>query len=350
MRRLHLTLAALALAIPTTAAEPIPWANKFFTGNTETPPPVILHDFGTLPKGTIKTYRFKMTNIYAYTMQVKLPELPKCSCVSVLEYTGQMGPRETGYIDIVVDTSKVEGPKTIKIPVKFDGSDPRTGEKFWSYPSLEVRVVSRPDIAINPGVMEFGKVPVGQKAAKTVTIAYSGRQRGWNITSWECKKELFNVTVKAAGARAGNAFEVKATLKDTAPAGAFDEQIVLKTNDKDSPALVLSVTGRVQPPLNLVGVEQPGNVLKLGGVPVGKKAQKNVIIAADKKFKVKSVAGEGDGVTVPLPPVAEAKTQSVAVVFAPEKPGPVKKELTVKLDTGETITFTVEAIGTEPQR
>jgi len=85
--------------------KPVPWANKFFSGKTETPPPVILHDFGTLPQGTVKTYRFKMENIYAYPMQVTVPT-PSCRCVSIREYTGQLGPRETGYIDVQVDTSR----------------------------------------------------------------------------------------------------------------------------------------------------------------------------------------------------------------------------------------------------
>jgi hypothetical protein len=349
MSRLPLTLAALAIAVPAYAAEPIPWANKFFSGKSETPPPVIFHDFGTLPKGTIKTYRFQMTNIYAYPMQVKLPGQPSCGCVSVLEYTGQMGPRETGHIDIVINTSKVEGPKTIEIPVKFEGRDPTTKELFWSHPRLEVRVVSRPDIAMNPGAIEFGEVPVGQKATQSVSVVYSGRQRGWKITEAEFKKELFDVAVNPVNARGGIAFEVKATLKDTAPVGSLFEQIVLKTNDRDSPVLILTASGKVQPPLNVHGVE-PGNVLKLGPVVVGKSGQRKVTIVANKPFKVKSVTGEGDGITIPLPPLTATKAQAVTVTFTPTKVGPVKKELKLELDIGESITLNVEAIGTEPQQ
>ena len=39
----------------------------------------------------------------------------------------------------------------------------------------------------------------------------------------------------------------------------------------------------------------------------------------------------------------------LTVTFAPEKPGPVKKVLTIKTDTGKSVTLTVEGVGKEPQ-
>jgi hypothetical protein len=344
MRRLLLTLAFVAFSLPAAAQEPPRWAHKFFTGKDEAPPPVILHDFGTLPKGTIKTYRFKMTNIYAVPMQVKVPD-PSCRCLSVIEYTGMMNPRETGHIDVEIDTRQVEGPKSIVLNVKFEGRDPKTKESFWSYAKLEVRAVSRPDIAINPGAIEFGVVAAGQKASQSVSIFYSGRQRGWNITEVAYKKELLDVAVVPVAARGGVAFQLTATLKANAPAGAVDEQIILKTNDPGAPALSLNVTGTVQAPLSLV----PGDLMKMGPVEVGKKLEKNVIVRADKEFKVKSVEGQGDGVSVALLPLPAKKSQVVTVTFMPDKPGPVKKVLTIKTDTGESVALTVEGIGTEPR-
>ncbi len=42
------------------------------------------------------------------------------------------------------------------------------------------------------------------------------------------------------------------------------------------------------------------------------------------------------------------KAQVVVVTVAPTKPGPVKKVLTVKTDTGDAVSLTVEALGLEP--
>jgi hypothetical protein len=345
MSKPTLTLLPLLLfAVPAAAQDGfIPWANKFFTGKGETPPPVILQDFGTLPKGTVKTYRFKMTNIYAFPVQVREPK-PTCGCLSVIEYTGKMEPRETGHIDIKIDTSRVEGYKQIDLPVRFDCRDPKTGENLWSIARLEIKAVSRPDIEIKPGVVQFGTVAAGKKATQVVDIIYSGRQRGWNITEVGYKKELLDVTVAPLQVRGATGFQVTATLKATAAAGLLNEQIVLKTNDPVAGALTLNVTGEIQAPLSIAISDQ----VKFGGVEVGKKLDRNVTVRADKKFKVMKVEGQGDGVSVVVLPLEANKTQVVTVTFAPEKVGPVKKVLTIQTDTGDSVTLTVEGVGKEP--
>ena len=348
MRRLPLMLALLIVISAQTdtaaAQEPIPWANKFFTAKGEAPPPVVLHDFGTMPKGTVKTYRFKMTNIYAVTMQLQEPK-SSCGCLSVLEYTGKMGPRETGHIDLKIDTSRVEGYKSVSLPVKFEGRDPKTGEAFWSFAKIEIRAVSRSDIAINPGSIQFGVVPAGQAANQTVNIFYTGSQRNWKISEVASKNVAFDVAFVPVPARNGISFQITATLKKNAAPGLLDEQIILKTNDPAAPTLSLSATGMVQAPLSLVG----GDPMKMGGVEVGKKLERNVIVQSDKPFKLKEVTGQGDGISVTLLKLDAAKKQFVTVTFAPEKVGPVKKVLTIKTDLGESIDLTVEGIGTEPQ-
>jgi hypothetical protein len=354
MRRLLVTLASLVLALPVVAqdskSKPIPWANKFFSGKSEAPPPVVLHDFGTLPKGTVKTYRFEMKNIYAFPVNVKEPNVKQCNCVSVLEYTAKMGPLETGKIDIKIDTSRFDGPKSVEIDVRFDMRDSKTNEAFFSYASMEIRAVSRQDIAINPGAIQFGTVPSGQKATEVAKFYYTGKQREWKITEFSgFNKNVLDVTVNPVAIRGGILYEVSATLKPNAPAGAVDEQVVLKTNDKESPVLTLNVFGHVQAPLSIVGTE-PGNLLKMGGVEIGKKLQKQVIVRADKAFTVTKVSGEGEGLSAQMFPGEARNSQVVTVVFTPDKPGPVKKEFTVKTSTGESIVMTVEGIGTEPKQ
>jgi len=344
MRRLPLIIAlclGFVSQVPTAAAqEPIPWANKFFTAKGEAPPPVVLHDFGTMPKGTVKTYRFKMTNIYAVEMQVQEPKA-SCGCLSVLEYTGKMGPLQMGHIDVKIDTSRVEGYKSVSLPVYFEGRDAKTNEKFWSYAKIEIRAVSRPDIAINPGAVQFGVVAAGQAPNQVVSIVYTGSQRNWKITEVASKNEAFDVTVLPVAARNGSAFQVTATLKKTAASGQFDEQILLKTNDVAAPVLSLSASGFVQPPLSLVG----GDPMKMGGVAVGSKLEKNIVVQSDKPLKLKEVIGQGDGVSATFLNRAGSTKQFVTVTFAPAKVGPVKKVLTIKTESGETIDLTVEGIG-----
>src|SRR5262245_29509123 len=310
MCRLILTLPLLLVGWPALAQDPVPWANKFFSGKAEAPPPVILHDFGTLPKGTVKSYRFQMTNIYAYPMEVHQPQA-SCGCVSVVAYTAKMNPKETGYVEIRLDTSRVEGPKKVKIPVSFYSRDPKTDEPFYSTAQLEIQTDSRPDIAIHPGSAVFGTVPVGKKAVQQVTVVYSGSQRGWKVTEVGYKKELFEVAVAPAEAPRGSraAYQVTVTLKETAPAGAFDELIVLRTNDRDASAsaLNLAATGTVQAALSVVGPDRDGR-LNLGKVAVGKEVSQRVIVRAENKFSVTAVDGQGDGLKIADLPRDPGKT------------------------------------------
>jgi len=354
---LPLLIFAAPAAAQESPAKAIPWANKFFTGNPDNPPPVILQDFQTLPKGTVKAYRFKMTNIYSVPMQVMEPK-PTCGCVSVIEYTGQLGPQETGHIDIKVDTSAVEGYKSVKLPVEFRGRDaktgnvvldPKTGKPFFSTADLEIRLTSRPEIEVKPGAFEFGQVPAGQKASQTVTIVYTGKQPGWKVLEAGVRKDLFDVEwVQPPAVRGAKAvYALKLTLKANVPPGPLDGHVELKTNDPGAQAaLNLVVSGSVQSPLSVL----PSDRVKFNeGVEVEQKAERQVTIRAEQPFKVQAVEGQGDGVTVPLLPVDASKAQVLTVVFKPAKPGRVVKELTVKTDTGKTVKLTVEGVGKEPQ-
>ena len=67
---------------------------------------------------------------------------------------------------------------------------------------------------------------------------------------------------------------------------------------------------------------------------MGQKQEKNIIVRADKPFKITGVEGQEDGITVSLLPVPAAKSQVVTVLFSPEKPGNVKKVLNIKTDSG----------------
>jgi hypothetical protein len=279
-------------------------------------------------------------------MHVREPRA-SCGCVSVIEYTGAMKPRETGHILIKVNTGVVDGYKSVKIPVTFEGRDPRTDEPFFSTAQLEVRIISQRDITFEPGAVDFGIIAAGKRASQAVTVIYSGRQPNWEISGAEYNKDLLEVDYsRVQVSRARAAYQVKATLKGTAPAGAVNETIVLKTTDPTAPALTVTVSGTVQAPLTLRGPEQDG-VLRLNKVEIGKKAERNVTVWSEKAFKITDVEGQGDGVKAFVAPHDKKKAHTLIISFAPEKAGPVKKTLTIKTDTGDSVTMTVEGLGVE---
>jgi hypothetical protein len=342
MNRFVSAIIAIAFVIPAMAQESGPWGTNFFTGRKTNTPKVILHDFGTLPKGAIKKHRFEMTNIYAYTVQVKTDTQPSCRCISILEYTGKMEPNQTGHIDIQIDASRVEGPRTVTLPIKFECQDPKSGERFWSYAILEFRAVIRTEVQIEPGVVEFGAVPVGKGGSKSLVVTYNGAKRDWKIVEVGYKQDLLDVKVEEVvvkGARA--AYKVNASLKRTAQAGPLDEIVVLKTNDVANPALNLTVSANIQAPLSLV----PSDKIKLGNVPIGEKKTLSVIVRADKPFKITTVEGETETIKATRNPMTPLKSQVVTIEFTPTKLGAEKATMLIKTDGDESATLTVEGVG-----
>jgi hypothetical protein len=122
------------------AQERVPWANKFFV--EKAPPAVIVKDFGVIKKGTMKTYRIDITNVYAIPFEIREPR-PTRGYVSVKDYPGSLRPRETGQIIVELDASKFVGKASVKMPVQVRAFDPKTNEQYWSIADLELRVESK---------------------------------------------------------------------------------------------------------------------------------------------------------------------------------------------------------------
>lgn len=135
-------LALLVFAIPASAEEKGPWANKFFTGQREAAPPVIVHDFGVLKKGTTQTYRIDITNIYALPMEVDRPSVGS-KVVSIKDCPRLLNEREKGFLLVEIDAAQFEGKKTIKVLVHIHGKDTQTKEPYFSTATLEIRAESK---------------------------------------------------------------------------------------------------------------------------------------------------------------------------------------------------------------
>lgn len=324
------------------SGQPVPWANKFFlpdiaSNREQTPPPVIVHNFGDVPHGTVCVHKFLVTNIYDVPMQVT--EVRKsCHCLEYVPMTRVLGPNESAELTVMMDSGKFAGFNSQKFYVTF-------GPKFISTAVLEVRANSRTDVTVTPGAVEFATVAQGVKAAQSVTVRYAGKARDWRVTEVVPPQGPFDVQVSEVGRggplRGGAEYRVDVTLKPSAPPGLLTEQITLKTNDPSQPLLQVTVKGVVIAPLVVSPVH-------FDGVPVGEVAAQRVTIRAAKPFRVIAVEGDGDGVTVePPPPSVAVPVHVITVKFAPTHSGQVVRQLRVRtdLDGGAFATIPVQAEG-----
>ncbi len=328
------------------APQVAPWANKFFlpdiaTNREQTPPPVILHNFGDVPHGTLCVQKFTITNVYDVPMQIT--EVRKsCQCLDFIPMTKVLEPNETGEFVVTMNSGKFVGFNAQTFYVTF-------GPKFVSTAVIRVQATSRTDVTLNPGAIEFGTIAQGARVSQSVTIAYSGRNRDWKITEVVAPQGplevKFSETSRGGPLRGGAEYKVDVVLKSDAMAGAIDEQITLKTNDPANPLIQIAVRGSSIAPLELA----PNRVV-LTGVPVGQSSTARVLIRAAKPFKILGVEGAGQGLTVELPSSANAlPVQVITVKYEPTQPGLLTSEVRIKtdLDGGAIATLPIEVEGTK---
>jgi hypothetical protein len=311
---------------------PIPWGNKFFV--PKDPPPVVVHDFGTVPWGTTLTHRFPLTNLYAVPMQiVKDPEV-SCGCTRVVRYTQKLEPRESGFIEVEMDGRQFQGAKTVNIQVRF-------GPKYQSTAILQVRAFARTDVTIKPGLVNFNTVALGQQPKSVIDIQYSGTEFGWNINSAVDTSNAPSVKadIKMQPLQRGiKTYQLEVELKPNAAPGVLQEQILLKTTDPSCPVLTIPVAGVIKAPLTVV----QGELVKLNTVAVGQETARRITVVANKEFTVTRVEGQGDGLVVQFSRYSRA-SQVLTISFKPTQPGELRRRLTIVTDQKESVSVVVEA-------
>lgn len=336
MARTWIGLVTLGLVPLALAAQPypsagtpgvfVPWANKLF--KKDNPPAVIVHDFGTVPHGTLLTHKFTFTNIYDVPMQI-IDVRKSCTCLDADPPQKVLQPHESAEIVLTMNAAKFNGPNAQTFYLTF-------GPQYVSTAVIRVQANSRADVQLTPGYVNFGVVPQGTKASQAVTVRYVGTKRDWKITEVVKPSGPFDVDLTAGK---GSDFQITVCLKADAAPGAILEPITLKTNDPTASQLQFNVAAVVQAPISVA----PEKV-KFEGVKLGEEATKKVILRSTKSFKVEAVADSGDGLTVePFP--AAAPVQIVTVKFKPVGIGSWKRELKIKTDIGEApLTVELEAV------
>lgn len=333
MRTVVLAAVGLLVAAPPLSAQDSPpgWAAKLFrTADNKTPSG---YNFGTVARGALLHHRFPMTNIYAVPLTVSASV--SCGCVTAVPVPQVLQPRETGALEITMDTTRFTGQKTVTVSVTV--SHPQ----FWSTTALTIQAVCRGDVELVPAQAAFGAVPVGQSAYRDLVVRYHGVQP-WQITGTAAGQTApFDVVYQPAVQRAGLVeYRVRLTLRADAPPGSYKGDLNLTTNDPNYPVVAVPYDVTVQAPLSA-----SPEVVRLGAVKVGGEPRtQRVIVRGSAPFRILGVDGQGDGVTAQARSEA-APVQVVAIAVQPTQAGPVQKALTIRTDLGggAAVTVKVEA-------
>jgi hypothetical protein len=323
MKKVVLALFALTLGTATAPGQGN-WAEKFFKDG-------LTHEFGSVPRGTQLFYRFKIKNIYAVPLEMSARV--GCNCVTVTPLSQVLQPRQEGALDVLMDTSRVTGYKSVNIYITV-------GPEYVSSTTLRVSATSRTDVVVNPGQISFGVVPRGQATpAQSIDVEYAG-VLDWRLSEIVKTEAPLNVTYKELYRRPGGVgYQVKVAIKPDAPAGSLKHELFLKTNDPASPLVPILVEANIQASLSVAP-----NPVNLGNLKVGEAVTKLVILGATKPFRVVAVDGQGDDLQVELP-AAAAGSQLLKLKFQPLKPGEVRRQLRIKTDLDQESTVSVNIEG-----
>ena len=311
----------------------VPWANKLFEP-AETKP-VVVNDFGIVPKGQLLIKKYAVTNPYKVPLAVEVRP-PSCSCVSARFSKDALQPLETGELLVTMDANRFTGDRTVRLPVHFRSGD----NTFFSTAALQFQAHSRADITLGaPGSIQFGVVGQRAKAAQTIEVVYSGTNAQWKITEADAGSAPVDVSFEVADrTRTRAVYRVTARLKEGAPDGPIEGRVELRTNDSSTPLIAISLSGAVQAPFTVIG----GPKIELPTTSVGGPVEgRNVLIRGQRPFKIDRVEGEKNGLRVEYGNVPAKQVQSLALKFEPSYAGTLNQEVKVLLSTGDVVTFLV---------
>src|SRR5262245_36315411 len=103
MRNVVLAVTALAAIATAAQAQNPDWGNKLFNPDAKG---AVVHNFGNVPLGAQLYHRFPMKNIWKIPIEI-MNVRASCGCVTATPNATKLQPKETGYLDVLMDTRRI---------------------------------------------------------------------------------------------------------------------------------------------------------------------------------------------------------------------------------------------------
>ena len=295
------------------------WASSMFKTTS--------HDFGTVARGSKAQYKFVFTNPYLEDVHIASVR-SSCHCTDVTLEKNTVKTYESGAIVATIDTQGFLGSRGATITVTFD-------KPYYAEVQLHDSVYIRSDVVFQPGSVTLGDVEQGQTVDKKVTVSHSG-WNNWQVT--EIRSDNPHISGQIANRQEYNGqttYDLIVKVDKNAPEGYLRDHLVLVTNDQGGSQVPLLVEGRI-----VSGVTVTPAPLFLGVVKPGEKVRKQVIVRANKPFKIVSVNCKDDSVECVANDSSEMKSlHLVPVTFTGgNTKGKVVETIEIQTDMNEQPT------------
>jgi hypothetical protein len=274
------TLLFAAASTPSIALAAEDWATKMFEGTT--------HSFGTVARGAKTEHRFVFRNLYKEDIHVASVR-SSCGCTAPTVTQNTIRSNESAEVVAVFNTRSFLGQRGATITVTFD-------RPYYAEVQLRVSGNIRGDVSVEPAFVDLGSLPSGTGGERTVRVTHAGGG-SWEIRDVRSANTHFEVVLSSPVRSATQtAYDLTLRLKPTAPTGYVKGQLILVTSDPRASAIPIDVEGRV-----IAAVTVSPQPLDFGDLKAGTSATRNVVVRADRPFRVTAVESSDPSLTAALP-------------------------------------------------
>lgn len=315
---------ALALSLCASIASAQQWAEQMFTERDV--------DFGSVARAAKVEHAFVITNPYKEDVHITSVRT-SCGCTQPRIEGDTLKSHESGKIVAAFNTRGFTGQRGATVTVTIDR--PRYAEV-----TLHVRGYIRTDVVLDPGQVNFGSVGAGETADKQLRVNYAGRN-DWKITGVNVNSPYLTADVKELSRNYGRvSYGLDVKLKDNAPAGYLQQQIVLLTNDHRSSEVPVNVEGLIVAELSV-----SPSALMLGTVQAGQKVSRQIVVRGAKPFKIIEVRCDNEAFSFQTSD--ETKTvHLVPVTFeAGNEPGKIHQQIEIVTNLPGDKSASLTALG-----
>ena len=246
-------------------------------------------------------------------------------------------PGKTGSVRARFNTDTFRGKRGATLTVLID-------KPFYNEVRLRVDGYIRSDMVFYPGAIEFSKLNQGESVTKSSKVMYAGRN-DWEVVDVRSNFPWLIPTLKEASRGGGRVnYEISVTVREDAPTGFFQDEVLVITNDRSMPRVPLKVAGQVDRALSI-----SPQAIALGGIKPGQSVTQKMILLGREPFTIASI--EAEGWLIEFTPATEPKkTHILMTKFTPhpDSMGPLKS--TIRITTSGDQSVTAKALLTADVR
>lgn len=271
---------------------------------TDTAFPIKSHSFGTVAVASKTEFVFPIINTSGRDMHIRTVRA-SCGCTTPILSTNYIPAGGEGSLLARFNTPTFRGKKGATLTVVID-------QPYYKEVQLKVDGYIRSDMVFHPGAVEMGSISQGEPKSGMTKLYYAGRA-DWQVVDMRANQPWLIPSFKQVERGPSNAtYELSVQVREDAPEGFFQDEIIVQTNDRGMPRVPLRVSGTIAPALNI----SPQSIA-FGSVKPQQQIVQRLVITGRSPFAIDTIECQGWNVQFNNANVAK-KIHVISVTMSPQ--------------------------------